>query len=225
MTLLHAVTRDIPTIPDENLVSMIEAITPYVDYIQLREKSRSSRSLGLLIERILVRGIPLEKLIINDRADIAQAFGIPRTHLTEQSLSIARMQDAFPEMKFGRSFHTVSAVERELSHYDYGYLGHIFRTSEKHYPALGIDPLISAFKAINSREVQGREVQDRGVQAQGKLIAIGGIDVDTLPKICDVIDGAAVMSALFPVANHLFDIERGRLKAKALREILDRGNR
>lgn len=218
MTLLHAVTRDIPTIPDENLVSMIEAITPYVDYIQLREKSRSSKSLGLLIERILARGIPLEKLIINDRADIAQAFGICRTHLTEQSLSIARMQDAFPEMKFGRSFHTVTAVERNLSHYDYGYLGHIFRTSEKQYPALGIEPLIAAFharKRIEAQEVKG---------PQGQLIAIGGIDVDTLPAICDYIDGAAVMSALFPVANHLFDIERGRLKAQTLRAILERSS-
>lgn len=215
MTLLHAVTRDIPTISDENLVAMIEAITPYVDYIQLREKSRSSKSLGLLIERVLARGIPIEKLIINDRADIAQAFGISRTHLTEQSLSIARMQDAFPEMKFGRSFHTVTAVERELFRYDYGYLGHIFRTSEKHYPALGIEPLISAF---NSR----KRIEESGAEGKhGQLIAIGGIDVDTLPKICDYIDGAAVMSALFPVANHLFDIERGRLKAKALREILD----
>lgn len=215
MTLLHAVTRDIPTISDENLVAMIEAITPYVDYIQLREKSRSSKSLGLLIERILARGIPLEKLIVNDRADIAQAFGISRTHLTEQSLSIARMQDAFPEMQFGRSFHTVTAVERELSRYDYGYLGHIFRTSEKHYPALGIEPLISAFKTINREDGESR----------GKLIAIGGIDVDTLPKIRDYIDGVAVMSALFPVANHLFDIERGRLKAKALREILEQRSR
>lgn len=207
MSILHAVTRDIPDIPDNNLVLMIEALAPYVDFVQLREKSRSSKSLGLLIERLLEQGIPAEKLIVNDRADIAKAFNIPRTHLTEKSLSLARMQAAFPEMKFGRSFHSVRAIERELRDYDYGYLGHVFRTSEKSYPALGIEPLMEAHKIS----------KENG----GTLIAIGGIDVDTLHRVLPYASGAAVMSALFPVVNHQFDIERGRQRAKALREMMD----
>lgn len=207
MLMLHAVTRDIPEIPDDNLVSMIDAIMPYVDFVQLREKSRSSKSLGLLIERLLEKGISAEKLIVNDRADIAAAFNIPRTHLTEKSLSLLRLQDAFPEMKFGRSFHSLRAIERELADYDYGYLGHIFRTSEKSYPALGIEPLMEAFQIAGKKG--------------GKLIAIGGIDLDTLPGVLPCASGAAVMSALFPVVNYQFDIERGRERAKALREILD----
>lgn len=207
MSILHAVTRDIPDIPDNNLVLMIEALAPYVDFVQLREKSRSSKSLGLLIERLLEQGIPAEKLIVNDRADIAKAFNIPRTHLTEKSLSLARMQAAFPEMKFGRSFHSVRAIERELRDYDYGYLGHVFRTSEKSYPALGIEPLMEAHKIS----------KENG----GALIAIGGIDVDTLHRVLPYASGAAVMSALFPVVNHQFDIERGRQRAKALREMMD----
>lgn len=211
MRLLHAVTRDITEIPDESLVAMIAAIVPYIDYIQLREKSRSSKSLGLLIERLLEKEIPIEKLIINDRADIAAAFDIPRTHLTEKSLSLARLQDAFPQMKFGRSFHSLHAIERELAHYDYGYLGHIFRTSEKHYPALGRELLMEAYQ-VSHRKTE--------IKNAGKLIAIGGINVDTLPKICPYIDGAAVMSALFPITNHHFDIERGRARAQALRNIL-----
>ena len=207
MSILHAVTRNIPDIPDNNLVLMIEALAPYVDFVQLREKSRSSKSLGLLIERLLEQGIPAEKLIVNDRADIAKAFNIPRTHLTEKSLSLARMQAAFPEMKFGRSFHSVRAIERELRDYDYGYLGHVFRTSEKSYPALGIEPLMEAHKIS----------KENG----GALIAIGGIDVDTLHRVLPYASGAAVMSALFPVVNHQFDIERGRQRAKALREMMD----
>lgn len=207
MSILHAVTRDIPDIPDNNLVLMIEALAPYVDFVQLREKSRSSKSLGLLIERLLEQGIPAEKLIVNDRADIAKAFNIPRTHLTEKSLSLARMQAAFPEMKFGRSFHSVRAIERELRDYDYGYLGHVFRTSEKSYPALGIEPLMEAHKIS----------KENG----GALIAIGGIDVDTLHRVLPYASGAAVMSALFPVVNHQFDIERGRQRAKALREMMN----
>lgn len=211
MSILHAVTRDIPDIPDSNLVQMIEAMLPYVDYIQLREKSRSSKSLGLLIERLLTQGIPAEKLIVNDRADIAATFHIPRTHLTEKSVSLSRLQYAFPEMKFGRSFHSVRAIERELVDYDYGYLGHIFRTSEKSYPALGIEALMEAHKIA---ELNG-----------GKLIAIGGIDVDTLSRVLPYSSGSAVMSALFPVVNHQFDVERGRQRAKALREIIDQQER
>lgn len=207
MLMLHAVTRDIPDIPDSNLVAMVDAIIPYVDFVQLREKSRSSKSLGLLIERLLDKGISAEKLIVNDRADIAAAFHIPRTHLTEKSLLLPRLQDAFPEMKFGRSFHSLRAIERELVDYDYGYLGHIFRTSEKSYPALGIESLRAAHEIS---ELNG-----------GKFIAIGGIDRDTLPQVLPWASGAAVMSALFPVVNYQFDIERGRERAKALREILD----
>lgn len=100
MALLHAVTRGISDIPDDNFAKMIQAITPFVDFIQIREKSRSSKSLGLLIERLFEHDVPAEKLILNDRADIAQAFGIPRVHLTERSLSIARLQDAFPDLIF-----------------------------------------------------------------------------------------------------------------------------
>lgn len=207
MSMLHAVTRDISDIPDSSLVSIIEAIVPFVDYIQLREKSRSSKSLGLLIESVLERDIPVEKLIINDRADIAKAFGIPRTHLTEKSLSLSKMQDAFPEMKFGRSFHSISAITREIAAYDYGYLGHIFRTSEKSYPALGMEALREASK----------EAKERG----GKLIAIGGIDVDTIGQVLPYASGAAVMSALFPVVNYQFDVDRGLRRAKALREMID----
>lgn len=216
MRLLHAVTRDIPEIPDDNFVSMIQAIAPYVDYIQLREKSRSPKSLGRLITLILEANVPVEQLIINDRADIAAAFEIPRTHLTEKSLSVHRLKEAFPEMKFGRSFHSISAIERELAHYDYGYLGHIFRTSEKSYPALGIEPLMAAYQAVHDDSQS-----TKNTAAHKKLIAIGGIDLDTLPKIKAYIDGAAVMSALFPVVNHRFDIERGRTRAKALRDLLN----
>lgn len=217
MRLLHAVTRDIPEIPDDNFVAMIKAIEPFVDYIQLREKSRSPKSLGRLIALILEANVPVEKLIVNDRADIAAAFEIPRTHLTEKSLSVFHLKDAFPEMKFGRSFHSISAIERELAHYDYGYLGHIFRTSEKSYPALGIESLMAAYQAVHddSQSISNAKMTHKS------LIAIGGIDLDTLPKIKAYIDGAAVMSALFPVVNHRFDIERGRTRAKALRDLLN----
>lgn len=207
MTILHAVTRDLPDIPDDNFVLMIEAILPYVDFVQLREKSRSSRALGLLIERIVEKGLPLEKFIINDRADIAHAYGIPRTHLTEKSLNLSRLQDAFPAMKFGRSFHSLRAIERELPAYDYGYLGHIFRTSEKSYPALGIDVL--------------KEAGEIATQNGGKLIAIGGINSESLAEVLPFVAGTAVMSALFPVTNHQFDIELGRSRAKLLREKMD----
>ena len=217
MRLLHAVTRDIPEIPDDNFVAMIKAIEPFVDYIQLREKSRAPKSLGRLITLILEANVPVEKLIVNDRADIAAAFEIPRTHLTEKSLSVFRLKDAFPEMKFGRSFHSVRAIERELIHYDYGYLGHIFRTSEKSYPALGIEPLMAAYQSVHDDSQSMKNT----TTAHKKLIAIGGIDLDTLPKIKAYIDGAAVMSALFPVVNHRFDIERGRTRAKALRDLLN----
>lgn len=213
MRVLHAVTRDIPEIPDKSLIEMMMAIVPYVDFIQLREKSRSSKRVGLLIEQLLKNGIPAEKLIINERADIAKAFNIPRTHLTENSLPISRMIDAFPEMLFGRSFHSSQAFLQEITHYDYGYLGHIFETSEKNYAPLGIDSLSTCYQRLCA---------ENNDQADDRLIAIGGMNSMTLPQVLSKSGGVAVMSALFPIKDHRFDVARGRAEAQQLHNILKR---
>lgn len=213
MRVLHAVTRDIPEIADESLIEMMMAIMPYVDFIQLREKSRSSKSLGILIEKLLQNGMPAEKLIINERADIAKAFNIPRTHLTENSLPISRMKDAFPEMKFGRSFHSEAVVLQEIIQYEYGYLGHVFATREKAYAPLGIAALSECYQNL---DVHNGEPETR------KLIAIGGINSTTLPQVLPTSGGVAVMSALFPVSDHRFDVEKGRVEAEQLHNLLKR---
>ncbi len=206
MVLLHAVTPNLPDIPDDNLIETIMAIMPFVDFIQLREKSRSAKSLALLIERMLAQGVDKEKLIVNDRADIAHVFKIPRTHLTEKSLSLELLQSAFPEMKFGRSVHSVSAVEHNIAAYDYLYLGHIFPTSKKSYPALGIESLAEAYRIAKGKE--------------GRLIAIGGMNAETVPKVLSLASGIAVMSAFFPIINHRLDSSVAQERAHYIRKMV-----
>lgn len=213
---LHAVTRDIPMIADQALVAHIGALLPYVDAIQLREKSRSPKALALLIERLLQADVPADKLIINDRADIALAFGIQKVHLTEQSLPLSRLEAAFPTLQWGRSFHSVNAVEKQLSHYDYGYLGHIFPTEAKEYTPLGVDYLQLAYEAINAecRLNGGNNASD------GKLIAIGGINLGNVESLFPFVDGIALMSTLFPLRDHRLDTDQAVRQAAQFQQIL-----
>ncbi len=213
---LHAVTRDIPTISDRSLVEHLCAIAPQVDAIQLREKSRSPKALARLIERLLTADIPLEKLIINDRADIAVAFGIPRVHLTEQSLSLTYLAKVFPSLQWGRSFHSLNTVEKQLSRYDYGYLGHIFPTEAKEYAPLGQEYLQQVAEALKI----GDSSLSISPKSTGQLIAIGGIHLGNVKSVLPYVDGIALMSTLFPLKDYRLDTAQAVRQVTQFREIL-----
>ncbi len=180
MFQIHAVTNNQLSESVEALSERIIALLPYVDFVQIREKSRSPKEIVALIE-LIAKHAETSKLIINDRADIAVAMDINRVHLTELSLSLHSLQKAFPSIKFGRSFHSVEAVTIQLPNYDYGYIGHIFPTELKTYPPFGIAQLEKIKK----------------VQPKGRLIAIGGITEENILSVAPYVDGVAVMSGFF----------------------------
>ena len=180
MFQIHAVTNDQSSESIESLSERIIALSPFVDFVQIREKSRSPQSIAQLIE-LISNHVDTAKLIINDRADIALAMGLSRVHLTESSLSLSQLQNVFPILKFGRSFHAVDPILSHLHDYDYGYIGHIFPTALKTYPPFGLTQL----RALATQRKQGR------------LIAIGGIDETNITEVAPLVDGIAVMSGFF----------------------------
>ena len=66
---LHAVTND--SFPVNELIKQIKAIESKVDFIHIRERSKTASELVDLVRQLLSEGVPKEKLVINDRVDVA----------------------------------------------------------------------------------------------------------------------------------------------------------
>lgn len=198
MFQIHAVTSNQLSESIEALSERIIALLPFVDFVQIREKSRSPKEIAKLLDLVL-KVSDSTKLIINDRADIAAAFGLSRVHLTESSLPIDRLQQAFPNLYFGRSFHSEAQIIEALPMYDYGYIGHVFPTQLKTYPPFGLAKLQTL----------------KTLQPKGRLIAIGGINEQNIIEVAPYVDGVAVMSGFFNQS-----IEDSILHAKKLGELV-----
>lgn len=76
---LHAVTND--SLPAEELIKQIIAIVSEVDFIHIRERSKTASELVDIVKCLLLEGVPKEKLMINDRVDVALLTNIHRVHL------------------------------------------------------------------------------------------------------------------------------------------------
>ncbi|QBK24682.1 thiazole tautomerase TenI [Ureibacillus thermophilus] len=178
---LHAITDGKKE--SRELKEIIISISPVVDYIHIREKNKPPGEIVALIEELLNAGVPKEKLVINDRLDIALLTGIPNVHLPGNGLPAEKVKTAYPHMKVGVSIHSIEkAKNAEKSGADYCFFGHIFETdSKKGMAGRGTDAL-------------GEIVE----QVKIPVIAIGGITPDNAVKVLEKkVQGIAVMSYIF----------------------------
>lgn len=205
---LIAVTPDYKASSIELLAAQMMALEPWVDQIQIREKSRPPKMIEKLLLILKGEGFPFQKLIMNDRADIAIAFGIPTLQVTEQSLDIGRLKSAFPQLKLGRSIHALEQIRDFGALCDYCLLGHIFPTKQKSYPPFGLKRLAEARALADNEKV--------------KLFLIGGITHQNVAKILPFADGIAQMSSLFqhPESPRADANQAGILEAKRVREVM-----
>src|SRR5699024_8786746 len=124
MKQLFAITPD--NLPMDATLEIMSEIAPIVDFIQVREKSLSPLEQDQLIETALLNGIPPQKLIINDRIDLALLHGLNHVHLTERSIPLQRAQIGFPALSFSRSVHSLTQIMAHHLHASYLQIGHIF---------------------------------------------------------------------------------------------------
>ncbi|MCQ6275033.1 thiamine phosphate synthase [Bacillus sp. V3B] len=186
---LMAVTDNLHSVSD--LASMIIRIKDIVDFVQIREKTKSVQEMILLLEQLKDAGVKKEKIIINDRLDLALLMNIPNLHLPEHGLPVRKVKEHFPHLRIGRSVHSLDkAKEAERDGVDYVVFGHCFETnSKKGKSPNGIDPIGEMKKEL-----------------QIPVYAIGGISVDKIGALRQVkADGIAIMSGIFsakePVAS------------------------
>lgn len=178
---LIAVTDDRHSV--ENVAEKIIAIKDGIDFVQIREKSKSVQEIVTLIQTLVNNGVKKEKIMMNDRLDVALCMDIPTVHLPEHGLPVKMVKQRYPYIKVGCSVHSFEkAKEAEVNGADYVIYGHCFETNSKHgLPPNGIEPILHMKKELKI-----------------PIFAIGGITFDTLPSIKTVgADGVALMSSIF----------------------------
>ncbi|MFS3912903.1 thiazole tautomerase TenI [Bacillus australimaris] len=178
---LHAVTND--SFPADELIQQIKAIASEVEFIHIRERSKTASELVALVKNLLLEGVPKEKLVINDRVDVALLTNIHRVHLPGHSFSPKELRNKFPHLHAGVSVHSIEeAKAAERNGAEYVMFGHVYDTSCKPgLKARGVQLLKELTSALSI-----------------PVVAIGGLTPDRIPEMKHAnVKGIAVMSGIF----------------------------
>ncbi|WP_421385059.1 thiazole tautomerase TenI [Bacillus salacetis] len=179
--VLHAVTTGRMT--TDETVSICLDILPYIDAIHIREHLKTAREVYELGKTMLEQGIPNEKLVINNRVDVAAALGIDRVQLGYHSLTVQVVKQSFPQLFIGKSVHSLpEALLAEEEGADGIIYGHVFQTDSKNALApRGLAELSSISEKLSI-----------------PVTAIGGILPSNMEEVFQTgCSGIAVMSGIF----------------------------
>lgn len=182
---LYAVT-DNAWLGERTLAACVaEALAGGATFVQLRDKQADEAALRAegaeLLELCRVAGVPF---VINDNVEAALAVGADGVHVGQEDMACERARALLgPEAIIGVSTQTVEqARAAQAAGADYLGVGGVRGTATK--PEAGVlTP--EQFRAI----VAAVDIP---------VVAIGGIDAETVPLLADLnVDGAAVVSAIF----------------------------
>jgi thiamine-phosphate pyrophosphorylase len=170
---------------DQSLESVIdftsEAIAAGVDMVQIRERDLTARNL-LAISDGLAQTAQRHgaKVLINDRADVAEASGAG-VHLTTRSMTADVIRKSFgPEMLVGVSTHSLrEAAAAEEQGADFIVFGPVFETESKEIYGPPVGP--RALRSVASR-------------LQIPVLALGGVKLTNFRQTLDC--GAAGIAAI-----------------------------
>ncbi|MGM0854106.1 MAG: thiamine phosphate synthase [Bacillota bacterium] len=166
----------------EELVKISKSIYPYFDVLHLREKQWTGKEMTVAIDRLVAAGVPLTKLCVNDRADIAFMKHVRGVQLGHHSADISLVKSAFPSIQIGASVHSLEEAQQAMENgTDYLLYGNIYATSSKPgKPGIGVASLEKVVQTVPI-----------------PTIAIGGV---TPQRVCEITGtgakGIAVLSGI-----------------------------
>lgn len=168
----------------EEVIHFAPKLEPYLSYLHIREPNRTASELYDCIQNIQQQGFPLEKLVVNDRIDVALATGISHVQLGYRSIPVAIISDKFPALHIGASIHSLEEASDTKA--DWLLYGHIFdTTSKKGKPCRGTKLLQQLTKKVLK-----------------PVIAIGGITPQNTKEVCAAgASGIAIMSGIWQAIN------------------------
>lgn len=171
----------------EQLADIIGRIHFDIDFIHLREKTKTAKEVYKMVELLKSKKVPLSKIIINDRADVACVSNAKGVHLAYHSLPVEIVKRKFEDLTVGCSVHSLEEAQIAEQHgADYVMFGHVYETPSK--PGLipkGLEQLSFISESISI-----------------PVIAIGGINpVNSRDVIEAGAQGVAVMSGILEAEN------------------------
>ncbi|SET36689.1 thiazole tautomerase (transcriptional regulator TenI) [Salinibacillus kushneri] len=178
---IHAISTGRQSI--ESLTTIVEEIHPFVDAIHIREKSKTASEIYQIVQKLLENEVPLDKIIINDRVDIAYVCKVQGIHLAHHSLPVYAVKNEFPGLRIGYSCHSlVEARKAEKEGADYLFFGHVYATTSKPgLPPKGLKQLKNICRGVNV-----------------PVLAIGGVKPSNIPDILQTgANGIVLMSGIF----------------------------
>lgn len=182
--------------PDVALIDAVEAaIKGGATMVQLREKQAQGKEFleqASDLKKMMSRyGVPL---IINDRIDIAQIVGAG-LHIGQEDIPLREARKLLPEATIGVSVSTVEqAIEAEQDGATYLGVGSLYPTATKDDASQMTNETLRAIRRAVSLP----------------LVGIGGITHHVVPDLFEMLEGYAVVSALFAAP----DIERAAREFK-----------
>ncbi|KIQ93551.1 Regulatory protein tenI [Anoxybacillus thermarum] len=191
MKELHLISTGKQSI--ETFVHISSLIHSYAHFIHIREKHRSAKEIGMIVEKLLEANVPAKKIIVNDRVDVAVVYGVGGVQLAHHSLPPKRIKETFPFLRVGCSVHTFEEAKRvEKEGADYVIFGHIYETNCKE----GRKPRgLSSLRQLTSH-------------VRIPVIAIGGIKPFHVRDVFMTgTTGIAVMSTVFEANDPLHMVQ------------------
>lgn len=173
----------------EKLAEIAGEIHPYIDAIHIREKSNTAKEIYELVSLLTDQNVPLSKIIINDRIDVAFVSKVAGVQLAYHSLPVDIVKKQFTSLRVGCSVHSIDEVEtaQELGA-DYVIFGHVFPTQSKP----GLVP-----KGLKQLELIAQHVSI-------PVLAIGGIKPTNIRGVIEAgAMGIAVMSGVLEAEDPL----------------------
>ncbi len=199
MGVLHLISTGRQTAAQ--LAAICARVHPYADAIHVREKGKTAREVAEFVIALLRAGVPVQKIIVNDRVDVAVVYGVKGVQLAYHSLPVRAVRRTFSDLEIGCSVHgPIEAKQAQQAGAHFCLYGHVFPTESK--PGLaprGLDGVADVVRAV-----------------QIPIIAIGGIHAGNARSVLKAgAAGVAVLSAVFlaedPVreAKQLAEIVKG----------------
>jgi thiazole tautomerase (transcriptional regulator TenI) len=187
---LHIISNG--KMPMSQLCETLVEIHPYVTAIHLREKQKTARELFQAVELFKNADIPLSKIIINDRVDVACITKSAGVQLAFHSLKAANVKRSFPQLRVGSSIHSYEEGQIALEDgADYVLYGHVFPSQSKR----GMEP-------------KGLENLRQITQLPIPVLAIGGITPENTHQVLQAgAQGIAVMSGVLDAFDPLSSVK------------------
>ncbi|MDI3287764.1 thiamine phosphate synthase [Polyangium sp. 15x6] len=184
--------------------------------IQLRDKTSGvRRTLALLAELTKLAARASVPLYANDRPDLALLTGCPGIHVgqTDLPVPLVRALAARTGASFtvGLSTYDEAQIEAGIADgADYLGIGPVFGTQNKDdaEPPIGLSRLAALAEHA------------RSLGYARPLVAIGGITLENAAAVGAVVDGAAVIGALLPIASGDAGLAEATGRARTLHEAI-----